>query len=140
MSAPSIKTIQAGDTLPERQLVCNTVQLFLYNAALWNAHRIHFDAPYAADVEGYPGLVVAGPLLGDWMSQCVLEWMGEAGQLMSFEFSIRRAVYVGASLVSGGNVVSVDHGTGLITLNLHIQNADREIIAPGQAEVRLPMD
>jgi len=139
MSALSIKTTQAGDALPERQLLCTTVQLFLYNAALWNAHRIHFDAPYATDVEGYPGLVVAGPLLGDWMSQCVLEWMGEAGQLVSFEFSIRRAVYVGAPLVSGGNVLSVDPDAGLITLDLHIQNADREIIAPGRAVIRLPV-
>ena len=50
MDRLSAQSISPGDALPERQLVCNTVQLFFYNAALWNAHRIHFDAPYAADV------------------------------------------------------------------------------------------
>jgi 3-methylfumaryl-CoA hydratase len=38
------------------------VQLFRYSAATFNAHRIHHDLPYAREVEGYPGLVVHGPL------------------------------------------------------------------------------
>ena len=33
--------------------------------------------PYAKNVEGYPGLVIAGPMLGDWLHQCVEEWLGE---------------------------------------------------------------
>lgn len=37
--------------------------LFRYSALTFNSHRIHYDADYARDVEGYPGLVVHGPLL-----------------------------------------------------------------------------
>jgi 3-methylfumaryl-CoA hydratase len=37
--------------------------LFRFSALTANAHRIHYDAPYCRDVEGYPGLVVHGPLL-----------------------------------------------------------------------------
>ena len=36
--------------------------LFRYSALTFNGHRIHYDLPYARDVEGYPGLVVQGPL------------------------------------------------------------------------------
>jgi 3-methylfumaryl-CoA hydratase len=36
--------------------------LFRYSALTFNSHRIHYDAPYATAVEGYPGLVVHGPL------------------------------------------------------------------------------
>lgn len=36
--------------------------LFRYSALTFNSHRIHYDAPYAREVEGYPGLVVHGPL------------------------------------------------------------------------------
>jgi 3-methylfumaryl-CoA hydratase len=36
--------------------------LFRYSALTFNGHRIHYDAPYATGVEGYPGLVVHGPL------------------------------------------------------------------------------
>jgi 3-methylfumaryl-CoA hydratase len=38
------------------------VELFRFSAATFNSHRIHYDLPYARDAEGYPGLVVHGPL------------------------------------------------------------------------------
>ena len=38
------------------------VELFRFSAATFNAHRIHYDLPYARDCEGYPGIVVQGPL------------------------------------------------------------------------------
>lgn len=37
--------------------------LFRYSALTFNGHRIHYDRPYATKVEGYPGLVVHGPLI-----------------------------------------------------------------------------
>lgn len=40
----------------------DTVRLFRFSALTFNAHRIHFDLPYAVDVEKYPGLIVHGPL------------------------------------------------------------------------------
>ena len=43
-------------------LMVNTARLFRFSALTFNAHRIHFDLPYAQDVEKYPGLVVHGPL------------------------------------------------------------------------------
>ena len=36
--------------------------LFRYSAVTFNGHRIHYDEPYAREVEGYPGLVVHGPM------------------------------------------------------------------------------
>ncbi len=36
--------------------------LFRYSAITFNGHRIHYDHPYATEVEGYPGLVVHGPM------------------------------------------------------------------------------
>jgi 3-methylfumaryl-CoA hydratase len=40
----------------------SSVLLFRYSALTFNGHRIHYDHPYATEVEGYPGLVVHGPL------------------------------------------------------------------------------
>lgn len=37
--------------------------LFRYSAVTFNGHRIHYDWPYATETEGYPGLVVHGPLI-----------------------------------------------------------------------------
>lgn len=40
----------------------DTVRLFRFSALTFNAHRIHFDLPYATEIEKYPGLVVHGPM------------------------------------------------------------------------------
>ena len=45
-----------------RELVPDAVQLFRYSALTFNGHRIHYDRDYVTREEGYPGLVVHGPL------------------------------------------------------------------------------
>ena len=45
-----------------RQLTPTATLLFRYSALTFNGHRIHYDNPYATEVEGYPGLIVHGPL------------------------------------------------------------------------------
>jgi hydroxyacyl-ACP dehydratase HTD2-like protein with hotdog domain len=126
---------QAGETLPERQHRPDNVQLFLYNAALWNAHRIHFDAPYATGVEGYPGLVIAGPLIGDWLHQAVEEWLGDAGRLVAIEYSNRIAAFIGETLTSGGTVTAVDAASREVQVDVFVNNEAGDSIAPGVATV-----
>lgn len=45
-----------------RRVTPDPVLLFRFSALTFNSHRIHYDRPWAMDVEGYPGLVVHGPL------------------------------------------------------------------------------
>ena len=137
---PKFDDINVGDALPEREFRIDTRQLFLYNAAIWNAHRIHFDHPYATGVEGYPGLVNAGPLMGDWLSQCVLEWLGEDGELVSFEYSNRKASYVGDLLKSGGRVTRIDEEARSIELELFLVDEAGDNVTPGAATVRFPVN
>ncbi len=47
----------------ERIVHPDDVLLFRYSALTFNGHRIHYDRRYATEVEGYPGLVVHGPLI-----------------------------------------------------------------------------
>ncbi|MDN5862071.1 MAG: MaoC family dehydratase N-terminal domain-containing protein [Salinisphaera sp.] len=58
----------AGKPAPDnaswsRRIEPDPILLFRYSALTFNGHRIHYDRPYATEVEGYPGLVVHGPLL-----------------------------------------------------------------------------
>jgi 3-methylfumaryl-CoA hydratase len=46
-----------------REIVPDPVLLFRYSALTFNGHRIHYDRSYVTEVEGYPGLVVHGPLI-----------------------------------------------------------------------------
>lgn len=57
----------AGKPAPQqaawrRTVEMNEAALFRYSALIFNAHRIHYDIDYCRDVEGYPGLIVHGPL------------------------------------------------------------------------------
>ena len=134
---PKFDDIKPGDTLPEREYVPTNISLFLYNAAIWNAHRIHYDEIYTKEVEKHPAVVVDGPLQGDWLTQVAINWAGEDGELVSFEYSNRRASYLGEKLTSGGEVLEVDADAGTVTLAIHIKNEQGEVTSPGKAVVRL---
>jgi len=134
---PTLTSVATGTRLPERTHEPSAVSLFLYNAVIWNPHRIHFDAPYTTQIEKHPGIVVDGPLQGDWLSQAVMEWLGNDGELLEFEYSNRRAAYLGEQLRAGGEVLEVDRDTRTVTLEIYIKNADDQVIAPGRAVVRL---
>ncbi|NIM69815.1 MAG: hypothetical protein GTN86_04150 [Xanthomonadales bacterium] len=132
---PRLADISMGHELPGREFRTDNVQLFLYNAALWNAHRIHFDYPYATEVEGYPGLVNAGPLMGDWLTQGVLEWLGEDGTLTALEYTNRKASIIGETLRFAGRVRAVDVDSDSAELDVGIVNEAGEVIIPGVARV-----
>ena len=59
--------VAAGKPAPrqaawQRAVRAGEAVLFRYSALIFNAHRIHYDIDYCRDVEGYPGLIVHGPL------------------------------------------------------------------------------
>lgn len=61
------------------------VELFRYSAATSNSHRIHYDYRYTTEVEGYPDLVVQGPLLATTLA----DWVEQARGVQLKEFSFR---------------------------------------------------
>jgi 3-methylfumaryl-CoA hydratase len=61
-SAPAPK-MPPADAAWIRQIRPDETLLFRYSALTFNGHRIHYDRRYATEVEGYPGLVVHGPLI-----------------------------------------------------------------------------
>lgn len=63
--APLLASVPSAPLEPawQREIRPDPVLLFRYSALTFNGHRIHYDHPYATRVEGYPGLVVHGPLI-----------------------------------------------------------------------------
>ncbi|WP_426518129.1 FAS1-like dehydratase domain-containing protein [Diaminobutyricibacter sp. McL0618] len=66
--------------------------LFRFSALTFNSHRIHYDLPYASDVEGYPGLVVHGPLSATMLVSSFLDRRPGA-TITHFEFTARTPVF-----------------------------------------------
>ncbi|WP_449279034.1 FAS1-like dehydratase domain-containing protein [Leucobacter sp. GX24907] len=84
--------------------------LFRYSALTFNSHRIHYDLPYATGVEGYPGLVVHGPLLATYLVDGFLQARPHAS-VTAFEFSARAPIFAGEQLhVAGKNAAPGEQG------------------------------
>ena len=76
----------------ERKVVPDDVLLFRYSALTFNGHRIHYDRRYVTEVEGYPGLVVHGPLVATLLLDLLREHLPDA-DVASFEFRALRPVF-----------------------------------------------
>jgi 3-methylfumaryl-CoA hydratase len=68
-----------------RWVTPDPVLLFRYSALTFNGHRIHYDRSYVTDVEGYPGLIVHGPLIATLLVDLVRREL-PAARIRSFEF------------------------------------------------------
>lgn len=83
-SAPPPKPAPA-DAIWRREITPDPVLLFRYSAITFNSHRIHYDRTYCQTEEGYPGLVVHGPLVASFlMDLCRRERPGKALTKFSF--------------------------------------------------------
>jgi 3-methylfumaryl-CoA hydratase len=84
-----------------REIHPDPVLLFRYSAVTFNSHRIHYDQPYATRVEGYPGLVVHGPLTATLLVD-LLRRSAPRVDLKAFAFRAVRPLYDTASFQTCG--------------------------------------
>jgi 3-methylfumaryl-CoA hydratase len=110
-----------------RELVPDAVQLFRYSALTFNGHRIHYDRDYVTREEGYPGLIVHGPLIATLLVDLVRR---NAPMARIAEFSFRAV-----SPLFDGNRMSVNAtppgSDGVV--KLWAANADSNLAMTAQA-------
>ena len=97
---------RAGEPAPataawRREMAPDPVLLFRYSALTFNGHRIHYDLKFATEDEGYPGLVVHGPLLATLMVELARRERPTA-RVAQFEFRAQRPVFDTAPYVVAG--------------------------------------
>jgi len=76
----------------QRAVVPDDVLLFRYSALTFNGHRIHYDRAYVTTIEGYPGLVVHGPLIATQLLDLVRCHLPQA-LLTGFDFKLLRPTF-----------------------------------------------
>jgi len=76
----------------ERKWVPDDVLLFRYSALTFNGHRIHYDRRYVTEVEGYPGLIVHGPMLATLLLDLLRHEKPDAA-IARYEFKAVRPVF-----------------------------------------------
>ncbi len=97
-----------------RTITPDPVSLFRYSALTFNPHRIHYDRPYAMEVEGYPGLVVHGP----FSQQCMLDLLRDATPrpILTFAMRARSPLFDVAPFTVVGGMVN-DNEADLFAVN-----------------------
>jgi 3-methylfumaryl-CoA hydratase len=93
--APRLGTVLHQCTVPE-------TTLFRYSALTFNAHRIHYDRPYATEIEDYPGLVVHGPLLATLLADAGRDLLG--AELARFEFRALAPIFANETFEIRGHL------------------------------------
>lgn len=94
-SAAKAATASRDPASWRRSLTADPVLLFRYSALTFNGHRIHYDRPYSTEVEGYPGLVVHGPLIATLLLDLLRRERPEA-RVTQFEFRAMKPLYDGS--------------------------------------------
>lgn len=89
--------VPAGTPAPvnaswSREIRPDDVLLFRYSALTFNGHRIHYDRRYVTEVEGYPGLIVHGPLIATLLLDLLRRQMPTA-QLQRFSFKAMKPIF-----------------------------------------------
>ncbi|WP_326541865.1 FAS1-like dehydratase domain-containing protein [Pseudorhodoferax sp.] len=90
-----------ADAQWERRVQPDDVLLFRYSALTFNGHRIHYDRKYVTEVEGYPGLVVHGPLIDTLLLDLLRRQLPDA-QLKTFQFRAVKPLFDTAPFVVCG--------------------------------------
>jgi len=94
---------QPGDPVPppvaaekgaawQREITPDDMLLFRYSALTFNGHRIHYDRQYVTEVEGYPGLIVHGPLIATLLVDLVRR-QAPGAFIQSFNFKAVRPTF-----------------------------------------------
>lgn len=82
----------AAGALWQQEIVPDDVLLFRYSALTFNGHRIHYDRQYVTEVEGYPGLIVHGPLIATLLMDQIRRHLPSA-DVASFSFKAVRPTF-----------------------------------------------
>lgn len=81
-----------ADATWHRDVTPDDVLLFRYSALTFNGHRIHYDRRYVTEVEGYPGLIVHGPLIATLLLDLLRRQRPEA-TVTGFSFRAVRPLF-----------------------------------------------
>jgi len=111
---PPPEPVQIPPGAWHNQVIADPVTLFRYSALTFNGHRIHYDHPYATNIEGYPDLIVHGPLIATLLMDLYRKNTNDR-PISTFQFRAKSPLFANAPFpITGG--MSDDDGFWLKAL------------------------
>lgn len=130
LALPAERAVDTGGWTFSRRLRPDATLLFRYSALTFNSHRIHYDLPYAQREEGYPALVVQGPLTATMLLDLAHAHCAGAS-ISHFAFRAVAPAFAGQALYLVGRRPARTQ-----TLELAALGADGRMVMDAQATLR----
>ena len=124
--------------IPELVVKPDRMQIFMFSAATWNRHHIHYDKD-AAIAEGLPDVVVQRALIGDFFARLLTEWLGDDGEIRKLSWKVTQSAPPDTALRCLGDVLTVETAAGVrhADCELHMVDDAGRDIATGRARLCL---
>lgn len=132
-TAPPPPQAAPVDETFSRLITPDPVLLFRYSALTFNGHRIHYDRSYVTQAEGYPGLIVHGPLIATLLMDLVRRQLPEA-RVIRFSFKALRPVFDIQTFTVCGRV-EADLGNGHRRVQLWTRDNDGWLTMQATADI-----
>ena len=117
--SPEEQQMPPGDL--QWKIEASALLLFRFSALTFNGHRIHYDLPYARDVEGYDGLLVHGPLQATLMLNQLSVVIGRVPQRFDYRCVAPLTGGQTFSVMCNKNEGRIANAAGIITLEATAQ-------------------
>lgn len=123
--------------LPELLVTPTHMQVFMFSAATWNRHHIHYSRD-AAVREGLPDVVVQRALVGNYLARLLTEWAGSAAEIAELSWKVVASAVPGRQLRCNGSIVDAerDDDARLLHCDLSVTDEAGTAIAHGRATLR----
>jgi len=82
------------------------VELFLFSAATWNPHRVHYDQDYTRAVAGHPDLLVQGPLQAAHMFRLLVDALADGVKIRALEYRHLSVLHVAEPVQISGRLTA----------------------------------
>lgn len=104
------------DAIAGHDRTYGNVELFLFSAATWNPHRVHYDQHYTRVVAGQPDLLVQGPLQAATMFQALRDGLADGVTIQSLKFRHVASLHVGEPARVAGRLTAVEADTATVDM------------------------
>lgn len=124
--------------IPEIVVTPDRMQIFMFSAATWNRHRIHYDKDAALD-EGLPDVVVQRSLIGNFFARLLTQWLGDTGDICELSWRVVTSVLPDVALRCAGQVLTIEtvDVARYAGCDVHMTDESGTTVATGRARVRL---
>lgn len=128
--------ISVDEQIPELTVRPDHTQIFMFSAATWNRHHIHYSKD-AAISEGLADVVVQRALIGNFLARLMTDWVGDGAELRKLSWKVARSALPGKDIICRGRIKDKTDSDGekRIVCEVTASNESDELIASGDATV-----